>query len=48
MVALVEDYLARPAWRDDISRRSRAFVEEKMAWPLIAQKHLEIYKELTK
>jgi glycosyltransferase involved in cell wall biosynthesis len=46
MVALVEEYLAKPDWRNDISRRCRQFVEEKMAWPLVARKHLESYQAL--
>ena len=47
MVALVEQYLANPLWRHETGRRCRAFVEQKMAWPLVAQKHLEFYQTRT-
>jgi len=47
MVALVERYLANPDWRNDVSRRCRGFVEQNMAWPLVARKHLEFYQDLT-
>jgi glycosyltransferase involved in cell wall biosynthesis len=47
MVALVEQYLADPSWRNETARRCREFVEQKMAWPLVAQKHLEFYQTLT-
>ena len=45
MVALVENYLAKPRWRDEIARHCRQFAEQKMAWPLVAQKHLEAYRK---
>jgi len=47
MVALVEQYLAKPAWRDETSRKCRQFAEETLAWPLVARKHLQAYAELT-
>ena len=47
MVAFVEKYCANPAWRDEVSRRCRQFTEQTLAWPLIAQRHLTVYRELT-
>jgi glycosyltransferase involved in cell wall biosynthesis len=47
MVALVERYLARPPWRDEIGRKCRQFAEETLAWPLVAEKHLQAYREFT-
>jgi glycosyltransferase involved in cell wall biosynthesis len=46
MVALVEAYLSRPAWRDEVAMKGRQFAEETLAWPLIARRHLALYKEL--
>ncbi len=47
MIALVEQYLAKPDWRDEIGQRCRQFAEQKMAWPLVAQKHLEAYRKFS-
>ena len=47
MVALIERYLANPGWRDEVGRGCRQFAEQTLAWPLVAQKHLELYRELT-
>jgi glycosyltransferase involved in cell wall biosynthesis len=44
MIALIEQYLSRPAWRGQIGNKCRSFAETNLAWPLIAQKHLDIYK----
>jgi glycosyltransferase involved in cell wall biosynthesis len=46
MIALVEDYLSQRQRRDEISRKCRQFAEENLAWPLVAQKHLQAYQEL--
>ena len=46
MVALAEQYLARPQWRNEIAARCRQFVERHMAWPLVARQHLELYHAL--
>ncbi|MGO8696317.1 MAG: glycosyltransferase family 4 protein [Limisphaerales bacterium] len=46
MVALVEQYLANPKWRNGLGRRCRQFAEQTLAWPLIVQKHLEVYQQL--
>lgn len=44
MIGLIEDYLTRPALRDEVSARCRSFAETKLAWPLIVQKHLDVYR----
>lgn len=46
MVALVEQYLSEPEWRDEIGGQCRRFAEQKLAWPLVAEKHLESYRAL--
>jgi glycosyltransferase involved in cell wall biosynthesis len=45
MASLVEEYLSKRAWRDEIGRRCRQFAEQNLAWPSVAQKHLEVYRE---
>ncbi|MGA2868960.1 MAG: glycosyltransferase [Verrucomicrobiota bacterium] len=47
MVGLVEQYLSRPGWRAEISGKCRKFAEEVLAWPLVASKHIQAYRELT-
>jgi glycosyltransferase involved in cell wall biosynthesis len=47
MIDLIEAYLARPELRDETSARCRAFVEQTLAWPLIARKHVELYCQIT-
>jgi len=47
MIALVEQYLSKPSWRDETGQKCRKFAEETLAWPLVAQKHLQAYRELT-
>jgi glycosyltransferase involved in cell wall biosynthesis len=46
MIALVEQYLSKPTWRAERAQRCRRFAEESLAWPLVAGKHLEAYREL--
>ncbi|MGD0812833.1 MAG: glycosyltransferase family 4 protein [Verrucomicrobiota bacterium] len=46
MIGLVEHYLSRPAERDLLGKRCRAFAEEHLAWRVVAQKHLEVYQQL--
>jgi glycosyltransferase involved in cell wall biosynthesis len=46
MISLVEQYVSRPAWRDQVGKSCRAFAEERLAWPLVARQHLDIYKQL--
>ncbi|HUB67180.1 MAG TPA: glycosyltransferase family 4 protein [Candidatus Methylacidiphilales bacterium] len=47
MMALMEDYLARPAWRDEVGTRLRAFAEAELQWPVIARQHLGFYREIS-
>lgn len=47
MIALVERHLAQPAWRDEIAAAGRRFAETTLAWPLVAARHLEAYRDLT-
>jgi glycosyltransferase involved in cell wall biosynthesis len=44
MLALIERYLAQPSWRDEVGRSCRAFAQEQLAWPIIARRHREIYR----
>jgi len=46
MLDLLEQYLAKPAWRDEVGRKCRQFAESQLAWPLVAQKHIQAYEEL--
>lgn len=46
MIDLVEKYLDMPDWRNEVSLKSRKFAESELAWPLIAEKHLDIYRTL--
>jgi glycosyltransferase involved in cell wall biosynthesis len=46
MIALVEQYLSKSGWHDEISRTSRQFAEETLSWRLVAQKHMQAYREL--
>jgi glycosyltransferase involved in cell wall biosynthesis len=48
MVALVEQYLEKPDWREQVGAECRRFAENTLAWPLIAQRHLRVYEELAK
>lgn len=47
MLDLVEQYFAHPEWRNEVAIACREFAEQYLAWPLIAQKHLESYKTLS-
>ena len=47
MVELVEQYLADDSWRSEMSRCCREFAVSQFAWPLIAQRHLNIYETLS-
>lgn len=47
MIGLIEQYLDRPSWRDEIARAVRAFAETHLAWPAVARAHLDAYRELT-
>jgi glycosyltransferase involved in cell wall biosynthesis len=46
MLALIEKYLAQPDWREEVGRRSRAFAESRLAWPIIARRHAELYRKM--
>jgi glycosyltransferase involved in cell wall biosynthesis len=46
MMDLLDRYLTMPNWRDEVGQRCREFAEENMAWPVVAQKHLNAYREL--
>lgn len=45
MIDLVEKYLDNPDLRNEVAISCRNFAEEKLAWPVVAQKHLEVYKK---
>lgn len=47
MISLVEQYVSKPKWRNEQSRKCRQFAEEFLVWPLVAQKHFQAYRELT-
>lgn len=47
MLALIENYLSQPGRRDDVARQVRAFAESELAWPIIARRHLEIYRKVS-
>jgi glycosyltransferase involved in cell wall biosynthesis len=47
MISLVEQYLENTSWREQTGRDCRAFAETHLAWPLIAQRHLNIYQGLS-
>ena len=46
MIDIIEQYLAKPGWRDEVAKKCRQFAEQNLAWPIIAQKHMEVYKTL--
>jgi glycosyltransferase involved in cell wall biosynthesis len=46
MIALIEQYLGNPAWRNEIAARCRQFAEQKLAWPVVARLHAEFYRSL--
>jgi len=46
MIALVERYISDRSWRDSVSEASRNFAVEDLAWEKVAQRHLEVYREL--
>lgn len=47
MIGLVEQYLDDPEWREEVAGACRTFAEEKLAWPGIARRHVEAYRNLT-
>lgn len=46
MLDLIIAYLEDPKWRDEISKRSRHFAEEKLSWDVIAPQYADLYKRL--
>jgi glycosyltransferase involved in cell wall biosynthesis len=46
MLDLIIAYLEDPSWRDEMSKRSRRFAEEKLPWDVIALQHADLYKRL--
>jgi glycosyltransferase involved in cell wall biosynthesis len=46
MIALVERYLDSPVLREETGRAARRFAVETLAWPVVARRHLEIYRAL--
>ncbi|MGO8791392.1 MAG: glycosyltransferase family 4 protein [Terriglobia bacterium] len=46
MVDLIMAYLESPKWRDEMSKRSRRFAEEKLSWDITAPQHADLYKRL--
>lgn len=46
MFDLVEQYLDRPGWRNQIGVACREFAVRKLAWPVIAKQHLTTYETL--
>jgi hypothetical protein len=46
MLALIERYLADFRWRNEVAAAGRDFAVSQLAWPIIAQRHYEIYEEL--
>jgi glycosyltransferase involved in cell wall biosynthesis len=47
MIALIEQYLCKPSWRTEIGQNCRHFAEEILQWPVVTEKHLQAYQELT-
>jgi glycosyltransferase involved in cell wall biosynthesis len=47
MIELAVQYLSQPKWRDEVAQKCRQFAEETLRWPLVAEKHLQAYQELT-
>lgn len=47
MIDLIEQYLMQPEWRNEIAKECRQFSVDNLAWPIIAQKHLEAYQALS-
>jgi glycosyltransferase involved in cell wall biosynthesis len=48
LAALCERYVAEPAWRAGVAAASRAFALTSLAWPVIARRHLALYREVAR
>lgn len=46
MTDLAEKYIADSLYRNEVGGKCREFAEQNLAWPIIARKHLDAYKEL--
>jgi glycosyltransferase involved in cell wall biosynthesis len=46
MARLIEEYLHDQDRRKEVAHNCRAFAERHLAWPVVAQKHLEFYRSL--
>lgn len=46
MLGLVEKYLNDVDWRNEIAANCRKFAEQNLAWPIIAEKHIDAYGAL--
>jgi glycosyltransferase involved in cell wall biosynthesis len=46
MFDLVQQYLERPGWRNQIGAACREFAVKKLAWAPVARQHLETYDAL--
>lgn len=48
MIALIDKYLSEPNWHSQLSAECRNFTLRNLSWPLIAHKHLELYKSIVR
>jgi len=46
MISLVEKYLSEPDWRNKVSQDICDFATQELDWNVVAQKHLNAYREL--
>jgi glycosyltransferase involved in cell wall biosynthesis len=46
MLSLIDRYLSDLKWRDEVAAAGREFAVSNLGWPLVAQRHIEIYEEL--
>jgi len=46
MLDLIGRYLADFGWRNEVAAAAREFAVSRLAWPVVARKHREIYEEL--
>lgn len=47
MIELLNSYLEDDSRCMEVSRAARRFAESNLAWPLVAQRHMEVYTELS-
>jgi glycosyltransferase involved in cell wall biosynthesis len=46
LAALCEKYVAEPEWRARIAEACRTFALAELAWPIIARRHVELYRSV--